>query len=598
MARIDILIKNGTVVDGTGAPPRQADIAIADGNITEVSAKITSVANRTIDADGLLVTPGFIDVHTHYDGQSLWDDRLDPSFDHGVTTVVMGNCGVGFAPVRPGAQDDLIDIMEGVEDIPGIVLNEAIPWGEWESYPEFLDFLATRKYALDVASNVTHGCLRAYVMGHQDLFRRQASESQIEEIARLVGEAIRAGAVGLSVNRIIGHKARISGESVPGTFASEAELTAMVKAMVSANAGTLQLIPAGGMGEPDVVGPDWAKTVDEVPLMGRLSRLLGRPVTFTMFQLPDDPEGWRRNLALALEENAKGAQLCPQILPRQFGMLTSLSSYHALMRRETYLKIRHLPLLELVREMRRPEVKAAILSDRDILEEGEGSFENFIVGLMRGNLSRLIPMGDEVFYEPDLSRAIGNVAKVRGESEESVFYDSMVARDDGRSTLMQFDGNYQYGNLDVVHELISHPATVSALSDAGAHLKFICDASTSTHTISYFCRDRLKGPRIPLEVAVAKQTSRGADLYGMTDRGRLVSGKRADINVIDFKNLRLDLPEMDYGLPSGSGRWVQRSHGYRMTLVKGIVTRENDKDTGARPGRLARGPGSTMPAIG
>ncbi|MHB8528505.1 MAG: amidohydrolase family protein, partial [Caulobacteraceae bacterium] len=463
-------------------------------------------------------------------------------------------------------------------------------WGAWESYPQFLDFLASRKYALDVASNMTHGSLRAYVMGHEDLFKRVASAEQIEQLAQLVLEGMKAGAMGLSTNRAIGHRA-LSGQPVPGTFAAEDELSAMVNAMGSTNAGLLQLIPGGGMGEPAGVGPDWTGFSDEVPLMGRLSRLSGRPVTYTMFQLPDDPEGWRQNMALTLEENAKGAQICPQISARQLGMLTSLSGYHPLMRRETYLKIRHLPLPDRVREMRKPEVKAAILSDRDILDENPGSTENFLCILLRDNLSRLFPLGDEVFYEPNLSETIGGLAKTSGESEVSIFYDRMLDLD-GRSILMQFDANYKYGNFDVVHEMISHPATVSALTDAGAHVRYICDASTPTHTISYFCRDRTRGAKIPLETAVSKQSSKAADLYGMTDRGRLVAGKRADINVIDFEHLKLDLPEMHYDLPSGAGRYLQNAQGYRATLVNGVATRENDEDTGERPGRLARGAGA------
>lgn len=587
MANIDTIIKGGTVVDGTGAPPRQADIAISGGMIVEVASKITTPATRTIDAEGQLVTPGFIDVHTHYDGQVLWDDKLDPSFGHGITTVVMGNCGVGFAPVRPGAQDDLINIMEGVEDIPGVVLGESIPWGEWESYPEMLNYLATKEFGLDVASNITHGSLRAYVMGHEDLFKKVASDDQIERIAQLVREGMLAGAVGFSTNRAIGHRA-MTGESVPGTYASENELSAIVKAMGSTGAGTIQLIPGGGMGAPPGVGPDWTGFDDEVPLMGRLSRLSGRPVTFTMFQLPDDPEGWRRNMAMTLKENALGAQIFPQIAARQLGMLTSLSSYHPMMRRETYLKLRHLPLAERVQEMRKPEVKAAILSDRDIMDDAPGSTENFLCTILKGNLGRLVPLGDHAFYEPSLDDTIAGIAKRTGHSEESIFYDEMLKLD-GRAVIMQFDANYKYGNFDVVHEMISHPSTVSALTDAGAHVRYICDASTPTHTISYFCRDRTRGAKLPLEVAVAKQSSMAADIYGLSDRGRLVVGKRADINVIDIDNLRLDLPVMHNDLPSGAGRYLQKAHGYRATMVKGVVTRENDQDTGRRPGRLARG---------
>ena len=323
-------------------------------------------------------------------------------------------------------------------------------------------------------------------------------------------------------------------------------------------------------------------------MMGRLSRQSGRPITYTLFQLPEAPEAWRDAIALSEQENASGAQLRPQVAPRQPGLLMSLGGYHPLQRRETYLKIRHLPLEGRIREMRKPEIKAAILADRDILDERPGSMENFLCLLMRKVIGRLFPLGSPVNYEPDPSESIAGLAVARGDSEQSVLYDLLLEHD-GRNVVMLADTNYVHNSLEAVREMFLSPTTVSGLSDAGAHVRFICDASISTYTLTHFVRDRTRGPKIPIEAVVAKLSANTADLYAMADRGRLLWGKRADINVIDLDHLKLNLPVMHHDLPNGSPRLLQATHGYRMTMVNGVITRAHDQDTGQRPGRLLSG---------
>lgn len=587
MAAFDTLIRNGLMVDGTGNPAALADIAIKDGRIAQVGAKIDAATSReVIDADGHIVTPGWIDPHTHFDGQATWDNAMDPVFGHGTTSVVMGNCGVGFAPVRPGAQNELIDIMEGVEDIPFGALSEAIPWGAWESYPEYLAYLSERSYTIDIGSQIPHGALRAYVMGSDNLFQKEASLEEIERMAGLVGEAIRAGALGVSSSRVIGHRA-MSGESVPGTYASEHELASFAKAMASAGRGVLQCIPGGSFGTSGGLYVDPQTTEQEVSMLARISRSTGRPVTFTTFQVPDAPEEYRYILDRVMEENRNGARLHPQVAARPPGILVSLGGYHPLMRRETYLKLAHLPHAEILAELRKPEIKAAILADRDIIDEGTGAAENYVVQYLKDLMGHLVPLGADVDYEPDRQKFIATLARERGESNQSVVYDCLLELD-GTNMLMLALSNYVDTNLDAAREMFVHPATVSGLGDAGAHCKFICDASIPTFVLSHYVRDRTRGEKIPLELAVWKLSAQTADLYGLADRGRLLPGKRADLNIIDMDRIGLDLPRMHRDMPLGAGRLLQKAHGYKVTMVNGIVTRSNGEATGAQPGRLIR----------
>ena len=579
----DVVISGGMIVDGTGAAPYPADVAISDGVITQIAPSISGEACRRIDATGRIVTPGWVDVHTHYDGQVTWDEDLEPSATNGVTTLVMGNCGVGFAPVRPGAEAPLIELMEGVEDIPGSALAEGIPWGAWESFPEYLDYLSTRRFSLDVGTQIAHGALRFYAMGERGVENLDATPEEIDTMAKLVGEAMEAGALGFTTSRTIGHRS-LSGKPVPGTFAAEEELEAIAKAM---GRGVFEAIPAGTVGALEALGGERAKPLDEVLMFAELSRKSGRPVTFTTVQIAEDVDHWRDVLNAVSSENARGAQLRPQVAPRAVTVMTSLGTYHMFMRKATYLRdLAHLPLPERVREMRKPEVKAAILADRSVKSENAGSMES-VVGLYARALNATFPLTFPINYEPERSESVVGRARELGVSAESLMYD-LLLEDEGRAFYAVFGSNFAKANLDASLEMLSHPASVTGLSDAGAHVNFICDCSMPTFHLTHWVRDRSRGPRLPLEHVVHKLTKNNADLYGMTDRGSLEVGKRADINVIDLENLTIQAPFVRHDLPAGGSRILQPSTGYAATLVNGVVVRLNDEDTGERPGRLVR----------
>ena len=399
---LDVVIKGGTVVDGTGAPPFQADVGVRDGHIVELGT-VDGEAHEVIDADGALVTPGWVDVHTHYDGQATWDDALEPSASNGVTTVVMGNCGVGFAPVRPGDYDTLIDIMEGVEDIPGSALSVGMPWGEWETFSEYLDVLDARRYALDVAAQVPHGAVRYYVMGERGAANEDATEEDLDAMATIVEAALAAGAVGFSTSRTIGHRAK-SGRPVPGTFAPTEELLAIARAFRPGGRGVFEAIVAGTIGGLERLGGEPTKPIDELPLLEAVSRTSGRPVTFTVAQLFEDPDHWRLVLDAVTQANRDGASLRPQIIPRSVTIMTSLDAYHLFMGRPTYRALAHLPLATRVAEMRRPEVRDAILAETS----GAGSpqdFSSLIVELFAIALPLTFPLSEPIDYEPEARRA-------------------------------------------------------------------------------------------------------------------------------------------------------------------------------------------------
>jgi N-acyl-D-aspartate/D-glutamate deacylase len=579
----DVVISGGMIVDGTGTAPYRADVAISDGVITEIAPSIAGEARQRIDATGKIVTPGWVDVHTHYDGQVTWDEDLEPSATNGVTTLVMGNCGVGFAPVRPGAEAPLIELMEGVEDIPGSALAEGIPWGAWESFPEYLDYLSTRKFSLDVGTQIAHGALRFYAMGERGVDNLDATPEEIETMAKLVGEAMEAGALGFTTSRTIGHRS-LSGKPVPGTFAAEEELEAIAKAM---GRGVFEAIPAGTVGALEALGGEKAKPLDEVLMFAELSRKSGRPVTFTTVQIAEDVDHWRDVLNAVSSENAHGAQLRPQVAPRAVTVMTSLGTYHMFMRKATYLRdLAHLPLAERVREMRKPEVKEAILADRSVKSENAGSMES-VVGLYARALNATFPLTFPINYEPERSESVVGRARELGVSAESLMYD-LLLEDEGRAFYAVFGSNFAKANLDASMEMLTHPDSVTGLSDAGAHVNFICDCSMPTFHLTHWVRDRSRGPRLPLERVVHKLTKNNADLYGMTDRGSVEIGKRADINVIDFDNLTIHAPFVRHDLPAGGSRILQPSTGYAATLVNGVVVRLNDEDTGERPGRLVR----------
>ena len=580
---LDLKITGATLVDGTGAPAETADLGIRDGRIV-ARGQVDEAARETVDADGALVTPGWVDVHTHYDGQVTWDDQLDPSASHGVTTVVMGNCGVGFAPVHEGGEQELIELMEGVEDIPGTALYEGMPWGAWESFPEYLDFLATREYALDVGAQLAHGSLRNYVMGQRGRDNEDPTAEDLQTMCAMVEEAMRAGAMGFTTSRTIGHRS-IGGDPVPGTFAERDELVALAQSVKQAGKGVFELIPASTVGKLENLGGEKYSLEEEFDLIREIGRV-GIPVTFTTVQIPDFPDTWRDYLAWSAEENAKGSNLRPQVAARPIGFVTGLQTYHMFQRREAYLKIADLPLEQRVKEMRRPEIRAAILGSENVPVEEEGAMAN-VHGLLEQVAPFLFPITMPIDYEPDPSQMLMHRAEAEGRPIHEVMYDFLL-EDEGTSFAIVLGSNYCELNHDVIREMLLDPHTVTGLSDAGAHVNLIFDAVAPTYQLTHWARDRSRGERVPLEWLVKKQTGTNAALYGLTDRGTLEVGKRADLNVIDFERLALGGLELHRDLPAGGSRLLQPASGYVATFVNGVRTRDHDRDTGARPGRLAR----------
>jgi len=567
----DLIVRGGKVVDGTGAPSFDGDVAVDGGRITEVG-RVDGDAHEVIDADGKLVTPGFVDVHTHYDGQVTWDPLLTPSSGHGVTTVVMGNCGVGFAPARPDRHDFLIGLMEGVEDIPGAALSAGIRWG-WETFPEFLDFLDTQPLALDVGTQVPHGAVRAYVMGERGARNEPATSDDSAAMAVIVQEAIEAGALGVSTSRTIAHRA-IDGEPVPGTFAAEDELFALGRALAAAGTGVFELAPAG------VLGEDLAAADREMDWMRRLAREIDRPVTFALVQNDFDPDQWARMLDLALEVHEQGVPIRPQVAGRPLGLLLGLQTFHPLGDRPSYQAIAPLPLDERVARMRVPEIRAAIMA-----EAPESDDRMAFIGL---GLDRIFRMGDPPDYEPGAEASIAARAEREGRDPTDLLYDLLLEQD-GRELLLRPLLGYSRFTQDPIREMVLHPTSALGLGDGGAHVGAICDASIETYMLTHWVRDRSRGERLPLELVVRKMTSDTASLYGLEDRGEIRPGKKADLNVIDFDGLVLRRPEMHYDLPGGARRLLQRAEGYDATVVSGEVVLRDGHDTGARPGALVRG---------
>jgi N-acyl-D-aspartate/D-glutamate deacylase len=580
----DYVIKGATIVDGGGGTPYTGDVAVAGGRIVAVGGSITDAARETIAADGALVAPGWVDVHTHYDGQVSWDDTIEPSHGNGVTTVVMGNCGVGFAPVPPGGEQTLIELMEGVEDIPGTLLHEGMEWGRWETFPEYLDYLAGRRFALDIGCQIAHGALRYYVMGARGVANEDATAADLQAMGTVVAEAMAAGALGFSTSRTIGHRS-LWGDPVPGTFAPADELLAIAGAM---GRGVFQMIPAGTVGKLEALGGERTHPVAEHELMVRISEQSGRPVTFTFVRSPDyDGDLWRELLARTEAANAAGrAHLRPQVSSRPIGFVTGLSGYHAFQRRPSYMAIAHLSLAERVAAMRTPEVRAAILGEHDVRVEEPGSMMN-VYGLFQRAAAAVYPLTDPVDYEPEMSACLGARAAAEGRDILEVLYDFLLEEDGRRfGSVMGMDLNDAH---EVLREMLVHPQTVTGLSDAGAHVSLICDGSMPTTQLTHWTRDRHRGEQIPLELLVAKQTAGNAELFGLADRGRLAPGLRADINVIDHAGLHVSPPVAHQDLPAGGSRLMQPVRGYVATLVAGELTRRHDTDSGARPGRLVRG---------
>jgi N-acyl-D-aspartate/D-glutamate deacylase len=574
----DLKITGGTLVDGTGRPRRVGDIAIQDGRIAAIGPRVEGPAREEIDARGLLVTPGFVDIHTHYDGQATWDPILDPSASHGVTTVVAGNCGVGFAPVHPGDHKRLVEMMEGVEDIPGTALHEGIQW-EWETFPEYLDALGRRRYAMDIAAFMPHAPLRLYVMGDRGERNEPATAADIDAMAKHVREAIAAGAIGFSTSRSLNHKT-LDGELVAGTYAGFEELAGLATAMCEGGGGLFEVVPSGE------TGADEAMILGEIELLAKVSKATGAVTSFLMIQSSGAPELWKKQLDLVARANAEGAKLVPQVGGRPGGMLIGLTSYHGFMRRPTFRRLESTLSGEALAEaLRRPENKAAILAEKDL---PSGPSEQFAA--MTENMAFLFPMmyplGDPPDYEPTPERSIAGLAAATGRDPWEVHYDLLAS---GAWTLGAFT-NYAQATQEPLRAMIAHPETILGLSDGGAHVRMICDASLPTYLLTHWARDRARGERLPLEALIHKQCAATAKAVGLDDRGTLEVGKKADLNVIDFEKLTLHAPRSVDDLPAGGRRVLQDATGYVATIVSGVVTRRHDRDTGERPGRLVRAP--------
>jgi len=567
----DIVIRNGTIVDGTGAPAFTGDVAIDGGTITQVGGK-AGPGKREVQADGRLVTPGWVDVHTHYDGQATWDPVLAPSSWHGVTTILFGNCGVGFAPVRGRDHQALIDLMEGVEDIPGIALAEGLKW-DWEGFPSYLDALARLPRTIDIATQVPHHPLRVFVMGDRAIRREQATADDIAEMSRLTEEALRAGAFGFTTSRTDQHKTP-TGDLVPGRFAEEEELLGIGRALGRAGRGAFGLLS------------DFDNEAAEFAWMRKFHKETGRPLWFLLTDRNNDPSRWVRLMDGVRAARKDGAQITAQVAGRPVGVLLGLiTSLNPFAARPSFAAMAHLSVEDRLARLRDPAVRAQILS-----EEASPKLLDILPPLQRPIATaweRLFLLGDPPDYEPPPERSIKSLAARTNQSPAEYCYDYLTG-EDGRRMLFFPVTNYVHGDHGVVHQMITDPHTVLGLSDGGAHCGLICDSSLPSFMLTHWARDRSRGPQLPLEFIVRRTTSETADFFGFHDRGRLQPGKKADLNVIDFDSLRLHHPEMIYDLPAGGKRLVQRVDGYDMTLVSGTPVFENGQETGARPGQLVR----------
>ena len=564
----DLIIRNGTIVDGLGGSPYLGDVAVRDGVIKAVGAINGDTAAREIDATGLLVTPGFVDLHTHYDGQSIWSERLTPSSAHGVTTVVMGNCGVGFAPCRQDDHDVLVDVMAGVEDIPGVVMTDGLPW-TWETFPEYMDALEARQRDIDVAAYLPHSPLRVYVMGRRGADREPATAEDLAMMRALAKEAIEIGALGFASSRLTIHKTE-SGSPIPSYDAAREEIEEIARGVVDAGGGLLQFvpdIPAGGY-QPVL------QTVFDV------AEEVGLPVTFTLVVANSGDPTWPDAITMVEKANAAGGDVTAQLLPRPIGLIIGLQlTANPFVLYPSYREIAHLPLAERVAEMRKPEVRARILADKP----GAGHPILYVAQMW----DWIFPLADNPNYEPNPSDSIGARARAKGVNPMEEAYDRLLD-DDGRAMLLVATSNLQDNSLDIVGELLRRDDVVLGLGDGGAHYGMICDASYPTFLLAHWARDRASG-RFSVPEAVRELTSVPARVAGLADRGRIAVGYKADLNVIDHAALRLHKPVISYDLPAGGRRLDQTAEGYVATVVSGQVIAENGVPTDARPGKLVRG---------
>ena len=566
-ADFDLIIRNGTVFDGTGEPGFEGDVAITGGRIASVG-RVSGKGREEIDAKGKIVTPGFVDIHTHYDGQATWDQHLTPSAWHGVTTAVMGNCGVGFAPCRTNDHDMLIRLMEGVEDIPGVVLTEGLKWN-WETFPEFLDALEAHPHDIDFAAQVPHGALRVYVMGERGANRDPATAGDIREMAAIARDAVKAGALGFSTSRTLNHRTS-DGQPTPTLTAAEDELVGIAMGLKAANAGVLQVVS------------DFADPARELTMLRRMVTDSGRPLSFSLLQSDRGPEAWKMLLSWVDQCNADGLPVRAQVCGRPVGLLLGLSlTLNPFSAHPSYKTIEHLPFAERLKLLRTPEWRAKLLN------ETPNSDNPFVKAVLR-NFAKMFPLADPPNYEPTADESLGARAAQRNVSPEELAYDWML-QDDGRALILFPFLNYADDNLEPALAMMRHPHTVLGLGDGGAHVGMISDGSFPTSMLTHWTRDRTRGAKLPLEWVIKAQSRDTAATVGLHDRGLLKPGYKADLNVIDHARLTLHRPKVAYDLPAGGRRLVQYADGYEATVVSGAVTYRNGNATGALPGKLIRG---------
>lgn len=565
----DLVVRNGTIVDGLGGDPYVGDVAVREGIIVEVGTA-TSDARQVIDAHGLLVTPGFVDLHTHYDGQSIWSDRLNPSSAHGVTTALMGNCGVGFAPCRIADHDVLVDLMAGVEDIPGVVMTDGLPW-TWETFPEFMDALDARVRDIDVAAFLPHSPLRVYVMGQRGVDREPATPADLARMRELAREATEAGALGFSSSRLITHRTR-TGARIPSYNAAYTEIVEIGRGIADGGGGLIQFVP-------DLPNGAYQPVLQQV---FDAATDAGLPVTFTLLIGNAGKPLWHDAITMVEKANGSGAAITAQVFPRPVGLMIGLDlSFNPFVLYPSYQEIAGLPLAERVAEMRKPEVRQRILADAPRIVPANP------IAYLAQSWDWTYPLGDDADYEPDPSNSIAARARARGVSPVEEAYDRLLD-DDGHAILLDALANFENNSLDTVGALMRRDDVVLGLGDGGAHYGMICDSSFPTYVLTHWARDRAAG-RFSVAEAVRELTSVPARTAGLDDRGRIAVGYKADLNVIDHQRLRLHKPVVTYDLPAGGRRLDQTADGYVATIVAGEIISENGKPTAARPGRLVRG---------
>ena len=570
----DLVIRNGMLFDGTGAPGYKGDLAVRDGKISAIG-KVDGTGREEINAEGHIVTPGFVDVHTHYDGQACWSDRLDPSSLHGVTTAVMGNCGVGFAPCRPADHDRLIRLMEGVEDIPFPVLTEGLPWS-WESFPEYLDFLSTRQFDIDIATQLPHAALRVYVMGERGANREPATSDDIAQMAELARKAVEAGALGFTTSRTLNHRTS-DGQPTPTLTAAEEELLGIALALKEADKGVLQFVS------------DFNDPEKEAAMLRRLVEASGRPLSVSLAQADQAPEGWKTLLGAIEQASEDGLPMRAQVCGRPVGILLGLKlTMNPFSAHPVYQSIADLPVGERLKTLRDPAFQARLLND-------EPDPDNPFAKAVLRQFGRMFVLGNPPDYEPTEDMTLSAMAKANGVTPEALALEIML--DENGSGMLYFPFlNYAETSLDPSFAMLSSKATIPGLSDGGAHVGMICDGSFTTTMLTHWARDRQRGPKLPIEFLVKRQTQDTAQWMGLHDRGVIAPGYRADLNVIDLANLKLHLPEVQYDLPAAGRRLMQRASGYTATILKGEITHRDGDPTGARPGRMVRGAQSLQTA--